>query len=61
VSNQDTEVDTSGIEQLTEARNAAKTLWDSGVLQAHEKTHLWQIILRIDGIVKSGQEQDDAS
>lgn len=35
--------------RLTEVREAAKTLYHSGLLQPHEKQHLWEIIVRIDG------------
>lgn len=46
------------VDDLTELRKAAKTLWDSGLLQPHEKQHIWQIIARIDERVKELGEQD---
>jgi hypothetical protein len=58
MTDQSAAVDTLGIDQLTAARTAAKTLWQSGLLQPHEKTHLWEIILRIDGLLKVANEQD---
>jgi hypothetical protein len=58
VSNQDTDVETLGIEQLTELRQATKTLWSSRVAREHEKMHLWEILQRIDGLMKTTSEQD---
>ncbi len=52
--------DTFTIDQLTELRIHAKLLWDSGILESHEKTHVWQVLMRIDGKVKEIREQEDA-
>jgi hypothetical protein len=52
------ETDGLPADELTEVRRAAKTLWDSGLLEPHEKTHVWQIILRIDGRIKELGQQD---
>jgi hypothetical protein len=58
VSNQDTQIDSLGIEGLTEVRKAAKTVFDSGVLTPHEKQHLWDVCMRIDGKAKELGEQE---
>jgi hypothetical protein len=55
VANHDVQTDTIGAEQLAEIRTAAKTLLESGLLNPHEKWHLWQIIARIDSMRETGQ------
>lgn len=58
MSNQNTEIGALGIEGLTEVRKAAKTVFDSGVLTPHEKQHMWDVCMRIDGKVKELGEQE---
>jgi len=48
------------IDQLTELRIHAKLLWESGILEPHEKQHLWKVLMRIDQKVKEIREQEDA-
>ena len=43
-------------DQLAEARKAAKTLFDSGVLTPHEKQHIWTALMRIGGQVREAAE-----
>jgi hypothetical protein len=59
VTDQDTDALT--IDQLTEVRVHAKLLWESGILEPHEKTHVWQVLMRIDGRVKELGEQESQS
>jgi len=56
VTDQDTDALT--IDQLTEVRIHAKLLWDSGILEPHEKEHMWKVLMRIDGKVKEIREQE---
>lgn len=57
MSGQDTETSSLTIERLTEIGQAATTLLESGVLEPHEKTHLWQVIERIDGMTADAQNR----
>lgn len=51
-----TETGSLPVDDLAGARTAAKTLWESGLLQPHEKTHLWEIIGRIDRLMADASE-----
>lgn len=55
----DQDTGTLTIDQLTELRIHAKLLWESGILEPHEKTHVWQVLTRIDGKVKEIREQEE--
>ena len=61
MNNQHTDIDSLGVEQLTEIRKAAKTLFDSGVLTPHKKQHTWSVIARIDEATKALSGQDGPS
>lgn len=54
----DQDTDALTIDQLTEVRIHAKLLWDSGILEPHEKEHMWKVLMRIDGKVKEIREQE---
>ena len=54
----DQETSALTIDQLTEVRIHAKLLWDSGILEPHEKTHVWQVLMRIDQKVKEIRETE---
>lgn len=54
----DQDTDAHTIDQLTEVRIHAKLLWESGILEPHEKQHLWTAPLRIDQKVKEVREQE---
>lgn len=49
------------IEDLMEARKSAKAVFESGVLNPHEKQHLWEVLARIDGLVKERRQQQDSA
>lgn len=46
------------IDELTEVRKSAKAVIESGVLNPHEKQHVWEVLTRIDGLVKERRQQD---
>jgi hypothetical protein len=46
-------------ERLAELRQAAVTVKDSGFPWAHERTHLEEIISRIDATVRLKRERDE--
>ena len=56
------ETGSPAIDDLTEAREAARALFDSGVLTPHEKQHVWIVLMRIDEQIResagSGQDGD---
>jgi hypothetical protein len=52
------ETDALTIDKLTELRIHAKLLWESGILEPHEKEHLWKVLLRIDDKVKEIREAE---
>ena len=47
-----TGIDSLSIEEITEIGQAAKSVFESGVLTPHEKTHLWEVMMRISARVK---------
>lgn len=57
----DQDAGTLTIDKLTELRIYTKLLWESGILEPHEKEHLWKVLLRIDDKVKEVREQEDAA
>jgi hypothetical protein len=54
----DQDASSLSIDQLTELRIHAKLLWDSAILEPHEKQHLWTVPMRIDGKVREIREQE---
>ncbi len=54
----DQDTGTLTIDKLTELRIHAKLLWDSGILEPHEKEHLWKVLIRIDQKVKEIREAE---
>ncbi len=51
------EIELLTIDELTEARKAAKLLWDGGILQPAEKKHMWQVIMRIEAAIKAKESK----
>jgi len=56
----DEDTGTLTINDLTELRIHTKLLWESGLLDPHEKEHLWKVLMRIDQKVKEVREQETA-
>ncbi len=52
------DTDALSIDDLTEVRKSAKAVFESGVLNPHEKQHMWEVLTRIDGLVKERRQQD---
>ena len=43
------DTDTLSIDQLTEVRKSAKAVFESGVLNPHEKQHIWEVLRGLTG------------
>lgn len=53
------DIDTMDVDELTDIRKAAKLLWDSGILEPHEKEHMWKVMGRIDDKVREARTRED--
>jgi hypothetical protein len=54
------EADLLSVDELTSIRVAAKFVIDSGILNPHEKQHMWEACARIDEAVKARGEASKA-
>jgi hypothetical protein len=55
------DTDALSVDDLTEVRKSVKAAFESGVLNPHEKQHMWEVLARIDGLVKERRQQQDAA